>query len=659
MPRQHALPEGWTSEFGRALVVVTSDGEHRQRLLRETLDEVSASDGRTWGLDCRFGNGGPWAGVRDLFAAIFPELREQRPDLVAKHDYELVHVLPALQEWLEVRNPNLTDISSPEEKVRNYPADRALRIVHGLIDLLDVWKGASNERWTLICDGFDQVGHIGGTFFRELLRRRGERLRIAFLAVTDPAGDGRVHELLSELISRCVRLELPACDPDIVDCEASAQAARALDKFMEGDRLRMQVHLPEILRLARHGKLRDLEIKWKFKALEIYNNQGLYADALVYGEDVRAVIAARPRQAPPSVRWATFLKLIMSYLGLGRAEAAFQLAMEVTHGPALQPEWHCQLCYLLAMLHGRYLAVRDLAKAEEYLEDGWRVLAEATDLREDRLHFQRAFNRNGLAMIRHFQGRFTEAIDLCRDSHARLETHLDRDRHRLHRSVLLYNLSQVYTALGEGDEAIAYLTAAIEMDPNYSEYYNDRGNIHLGQRRPVEASQDYTRAIELSPPYPEVFANLGQALRLMGRMEEAIHAYSTSLDLDPGQLLPLIGRGQCHDAEGRLIDAISDYTAAIEVDPEKWDAFALRGVAHYGVADLNAALADLNRAIELAPDIADLYANRATAMLDLGRFEEAARDLRTYLFLRPEAEDRDEVEARLRTLDLAQVAVGR
>jgi tetratricopeptide (TPR) repeat protein len=650
VPRRRALPEGWLPGFGRAVVLTAGAGARRRRLLRSACDEAQAGGARSWILDCRFADGGPWAGVHDLFASLLPELRD-RPDLVARHDYELVHVLPALQEWIKVRNPNLTDLSPPEEKVRNYPADRALRIVHGLVDLLAAWKGDSQEPWTLVCDGFDEVGHIGGIFFRELLRRRGERLRIAALAVIDPAGGARVREVLGGgLISHCVALDLPDSDPEPVDVAASALAARDLEQLVGEDRLRMQIHLPDLLRLARRGGLRDLELKWKLKALEIYNTQGLYADALVYGEDLRAAIAAAPRPVPPSLRWAMFLKLIMSYLGLGRVETAYQLAMEVARGPLMRPEWRCQLCYLIAMLHARYLPARDLPRAEGYLEEGWRALDEADELPADQLHFQRAFNRNGLAMVRHFQGRLAEAITLCLDSHARLETHLAQDLHRLHRSVLLYNLAQVYTVLGENEKAIAYLSAAIEMDPNYSEYYNDRGNIRLGQRQPIEARLDYLQAIELSPPYPEVFANLGQALRLMGRVEEAIQAYSTALDLDPGQLLPLLGRGQCHDSAGRLSDAISDYTAAIEIEPNKWDAFGLRAVARYGIGDLGAALCDLDRAIELAPEIADLYQNRAIAMADLGRTQEAERDLRTYLRLRPEADDRDEVEARLQAV---------
>lgn len=91
-------------------------------------------------LRCHFDEGGPWAGTRDLFRALRPALEGEAAELLSKHDYELVHVLPELKQTLGVRNPSLTDIASTEERVRNYPADRAVRIVHGLIDLLIAFK---------------------------------------------------------------------------------------------------------------------------------------------------------------------------------------------------------------------------------------------------------------------------------------------------------------------------------------------------------------------------------------------------------------------------------------------------------------------------------------------------------------------------------------
>jgi regulator of sirC expression with transglutaminase-like and TPR domain len=73
-----------------------------------------------------------------------------------------------------------------------------------------------------------------------------------------------------------------------------------------------------------------------------------------------------------------------------------------------------------------------------------------------------------------------------------------------------------------------------------------------------------------------------------------------------------------------------------------------RAVLLYEQGEVVKCLADLDRAIALAPETPDLYQNRAVAYTDLGRGKEACCDLQKYLELRPEADDRAEVEARLR-----------
>lgn len=635
---------------GRVSLLEASPGAQRQRILRAQVEEARRKGGRTWLLDCSFESGGPWAGIHDLFASLLEEIRQARPELLEKHDYELAHVLPELRRSMRVRYTTLTDLASQEEKVRNYPADRAFRIVHGLIELLDEWKGDDPTPWAVVCDNYDGISHIGRRFFRELMRRRGDRLGLGILAVTAPGrGEEARAGFAEESLGRLVRLDLAGDDEAALDPAQAERLAQELEERVGDDLLEIQIHLPALIRLwDQAGKPRKV-FKYNFHGLDIFNTQGFYEDAIVYGERARALFKEHI-QGFPDVRWTIFLKLFMSYLGLLDSEGAWRVAQEDAVGQTENLEWRGQLHYLLAMLYARFFPQRDLARGEELLDLGLRDLQQA-QMDEETRHFQTVFNRNGLAMIRHFQGRFQEAIDLCREGLERLERHLSPDRHRLHRSVLLYNMAQVYFAVGEHEQALAHYSAAMEMDPNYSEYYNERGNVYLRMGRHEEARADYLRAIELSPPYFEVWTNLGQSCRLLGRMEEASSAYTRALDLQPGQLLALLGRAQAREALGQTRAALADYTAALAIHPDLWDALASRAVLHYEIGELEACLADLDRAIELAPQEPDLYQNRALVLADLGYRERAARDLETYLAMNPAAGDRVEVEDRLRRLE--------
>jgi len=490
---------------------------------------------------------------------------------------------------------------------------------------------------------------IGRVFLRELMRRRGKRLRIVLLAAVRPGHGAEILRELGAAAGPPLGLDL-APEPEMaIDRKQMARQAAGLEARVAGDRLEIQVHLPELVRLCRLAGRPDRAAKWQYWGLEIFNTLGFYQDAIEYGESARAFFRGADDPKWGGLRWAIFVKLFMSYIALQQPEQALRLAEEETAGKALDPQQRARLSYLLAMLHARFLPSRDLGRGEEYLERGLTDLRQA-EMTEDERHFQSVFNRNGLAMIRHFQGRFQEAVELCREGFRELEAHLKEDKHRLHRSVLLYNMAQVYTAVGEPEEGLRHYALAMEMDPNYSEYFNDRGNVYLKLGRLAEACADYRKAIELSPPYFEVYTNLGQCYRRMGRLDEALRAYSISLDLQPDQALALAGRAQCHDAQGRLGEAIADYSASLALEPDQWEVLANRAVALYGSGDLAAALADLGRAVELAPGQADLYQNRAVALADLGRSEEAAGNLETYLRLRPHAEDRAEVEAQIAAL---------
>ncbi len=651
--RSADLPSGWSRRGNQLIVLTARPGRARRAVLARWLGEAEADGARGWLLPCSFAEGGPWAGVRELLASAVAGLAGDDLAVLRRHDYELVRVLPDLRVSLGTTRESLTELAPAKERVRNYPADRAFRLVHGLVDLLAELKSSPGEAsWVIACDDFDAAGAIGRRFFAELLRRRGEALRLTLVVAADPAADRASLAALPAGVDRLdVALsELAADDPaeDCADPAAAARAAAALEERVGDDAIAGQIHLPELIRLWTAAGLPGRALRWLELGMEIYNVMGIYEDSVVYGE--RALRVYKEQGVDDrQLHWMIVAKLFMSYLALQRSGEALRFLQAEAPLERYEPFQRSQLCYSLAMLYARHLPERDLARGEEYLAAGLRSLAAAAAAPDDHF-FQYVFNRNGLAFIRHLQGRPQEAIALCREGYAILEEHLRPEAHRLHRSVLVYNMAQVYAAIGAVDEAIEHFRAVIEMDPNYSEYHNDRGNIYLRLGRFEAALADYQRASTLSPPYPEVFTNLGQCYRKLGRMEEAAAAYSRAIDLQPDVVLALLGRAQAHDALERPEAAIADYTAALEIDPNLWEARLNRAICHYGLGRLAPCLADLDAAIRLAPGVAPLYANRAVALADLGRRDDAVADLEECLRREPLADDRAEIAARLAAL---------
>ncbi|HEX2203035.1 MAG TPA: tetratricopeptide repeat protein [Longimicrobium sp.] len=646
---ERALPNPSGAPAG-VIVLEAERGRSRRLALTEWTAAAAEGGASAWLLPCDFDENGPWAGVDALVEGLLPALDAHAPDLLEAHAIELATVHPPLRPRLAPPK-SLTDLAVGAEAVRNYAVDRAHRISAGVVDLLDAWqRRRPAPRWVLVADDFDRAGALVRGFCREVARRRGEALNLTLVVAVEPGrGEEALQALRLAAPALAVRLELPADAERLSPAEARARA-ETLEAEVGTD-LRMRDHLfPRLVRLWAESDTPERGYRWEALALGRLNHHGYYEDALRYAPAVLAHLDAAATGEGYFTRWNLVGSIFGCLAAAGRMDEAHRVVKEEALEKISAPGDRARVCYIMAMLHARFLPVKDQRKADLYLAEALRLIEDPSLAPEDR-HFLHVFLNNGLALVRHRQGRPQEAIDLCQSGFDEITEHLTGERHRLHRSVLLYNIAQVYTSMGESERAISYYSAAMEMDPNYSEYYNDRGGEHMRMGRFEEALADYFEAVRLSPPYQEVWTNLGQCYRSMGRLDDALAAYSRALDLEPGAKVARVGRAQVLDFVGRKDEALADYDAALAADPAQPLVLANRAVLHYTAGRLDASLADLDRAVSLAPENPALYRNRAVALADLGRADEAARDLRTSLELAPGAPDRAQVEARIAALE--------
>ena len=60
------------------------------------------------------------------------------------------------------------------------------------------------------------------------------------------------------------------------------------------------------------------------------------------------------------------------------------------------------------------------------------------------------------------------------------------------------------------DEALADYAAAIRIDPRFALAYNNRGSMHLEQKRYDKALEDYHAAIRIDPRYALAYMGRGK-----------------------------------------------------------------------------------------------------------------------------------------------------
>src|SRR5262245_31072070 len=82
---------------------------------------------------------GPYTAAGSLLRELVPEIQRRRPDLVARHDVEILTVAPELAGSVTATRDTLTSLAAPDERTRFYPRAHATRVAHGLTELLNEW----------------------------------------------------------------------------------------------------------------------------------------------------------------------------------------------------------------------------------------------------------------------------------------------------------------------------------------------------------------------------------------------------------------------------------------------------------------------------------------------------------------------------------------
>lgn len=180
---------------------------------------------------------------------------------------------------------------------------------------------------------------------------------------------------------------------------------------------------------------------------------------------------------------------------------------------------------------------------------------------------------------------------------------------------------------GDLDGAIAAYTRAIKLNPNYTQAYNNRGNVKGAKGDHDGAIADFDRAIELDPKHTNSYNNRGVQRWEKHDWGGAIADFNHAIELDPKYAKAYYNRGNVKGDKGDHDGAITDFDRSIELDPKYAYSYNNRGNAKKAKGDLDGAIADFTRAIELAPQDAGFYFSRAGGKLAKRDLDGAIADL--------------------------------
>ena len=186
----------------------------------------------------------------------------------------------------------------------------------------------------------------------------------------------------------------------------------------------------------------------------------------------------------------------------------------------------------------------------------------------------------------------------------------------------------------------------VTVEKQTAEKCVDLGNQYIEQDNFDLAIEEFTQAIQLNPNYTEAYFNRGKCYGKQGSYESALKDFDKAIQLDPDYTQAYYKRGYCYYEEKNYESALKDFDKAIQLDPDYTQAYYKRGYCYYEEKNYESALKDFDKAIQSDPDDCNFYRIRAICYENTKYYEFALKDYEKafQLFSKSEVDDDDDYD---------------
>lgn len=146
-------------------------------------------------------------------------------------------------------------------------------------------------------------------------------------------------------------------------------------------------------------------------------------------------------------------------------------------------------------------------------------------------------------------------------------------------------------------EAIKLYSSYIELVPEDSNGYTNRGEVKVKMGNLKDAINDFKMAVKMNPNNPYALMNLAASIRELGEFSEAINYYTKIIKINPSFIsMVYSNRATAKGAIGDLKGALEDLDISIQINSEDSYAYQSRATVKEYLGDINGAKEDFEKA---------------------------------------------------------------
>lgn len=154
--------------------------------------------------------------------------------------------------------------------------------------------------------------------------------------------------------------------------------------------------------------------------------------------------------------------------------------------------------------------------------------------------------------------------------------------------------------------AVADLTKAIVLRPDYTEALLVRADVFIAMAQQTEATKDIDVVLSQNESDEEALLLKGKLYESLDKEEEAEKVYRSLIDTDPFNEQAYLNLGKLLMKQYKMDEAISLFDDAIEMNPKFAGAYHERGKAKLLNGDKDGSIEDVKKSIELNPKEIDI-----------------------------------------------------